>query len=91
LTNIFIKIILILSFGLVSLNASNTVKKEFNDTFDSIIEVVKDSTLTKEERNKKIIDTINPIFDFELMAKLSLVKHGSSYQKIRKKNLYHFM
>lgn len=81
MTNIFIKIILILSFGLVSLNASNTVKKEFNDTFDSIIEVVKDSTLTKEERNKRIIDTINPIFDFELMAKLSL---GKTWKQLSK-------
>jgi phospholipid transport system substrate-binding protein len=93
MNKIFIKILLLLSFGFTILNAnnSNNIKKEFNNAFNDILLVVKDEMLTKEQRNKKIIDIIDPIFDFELMAKLSLGKTWkklTSTQKNEFVNLY---
>ena len=41
---------------------------------DTVVELLKSKEISKAERNKKIINTINPIFDFALMAKISLGK-----------------
>ena len=41
---------------------------------DSVIVLLRDQDISKEERDKKIIGTINPIFDFKLMAKICLGK-----------------
>jgi len=69
------------------LNADTTtqIKKEFNNTFENIIKIVKDKSLAKEQRNQKIVNAISPIFDFELMAKLSLGKVWKSLKKDDKK------
>ena len=50
------------------------VKTDFLKKIDNVILIVEDTTLNKEQRNTKIVDTLTPIFDFELMAKLSLGK-----------------
>jgi len=50
------------------------LKVNFLNKIDEVIFVVKDKTIDKEERNSKIIDLLTPMFDFELMAKLSLGK-----------------
>ena len=57
----------------------------FNNTFENIIKIVKDKSLAKEQRNQKIVNAISPIFDFELMAKLSLGKVWKSLKKDDKK------
>ena len=41
---------------------------------DAVVGLLKNNDISKAERNKKIINTINPIFDFELMAKICLGK-----------------
>lgn len=39
-----------------------------------VIDYVKNKDLDKETRNKKIIDTVSPFFDFDFMAKICLGK-----------------
>ena len=41
---------------------------------NAIVELLRSKEFSKAERNKKIIATIKPIFDFALMAKISLGK-----------------
>jgi phospholipid transport system substrate-binding protein len=43
--------------------------------------VVKNKALTKDERNSNIVEVLTPMFDFELMAKLSL---GRVWKKLNK-------
>jgi len=41
---------------------------------DAVFAVLQQANLTDEEKNKKIIDIVTPLFDFPLMAKLTLGK-----------------
>jgi phospholipid transport system substrate-binding protein len=50
------------------------IKSVFSAKLEKIIETVQDTKLSTEIRNKKILDIITPMTDFELMAKLSLGK-----------------
>lgn len=46
---------------------------------DAVFAILQQADLTDEEKNKKIIDIVTPLFDFPLMAKLSLgKKHWSA-------------
>ena len=81
----FKKIILIIS--LVSMLFSNEldqIKKEFLETTDKMVKIVKDKTIQKDIRNDKIVKVISPIFDFELMAKISLGKIWKTMNKDQK-------
>lgn len=55
-------------------NEQESLQKHFLAKIDEVIIVVKDDTLKKEQRNTKIVEVLSPMFDFELMAKLSLGK-----------------
>lgn len=58
------------------------VKDIVKENIDIVISLVKDKSLDKETRNKKIIDTVVPFFDFEFMAKICLgKKHWQSMNK----------
>ena len=57
------------------------LKKHFLDKIDDVILVVEDNTLSKDDRNAEIINILTPMFDFELMAKLSL---GKAWKKMPK-------
>lgn len=48
------------------------LKKHFLKKIDEVILIVENKKLTKDERNGNIVKSITPMFDFELMAKLSL-------------------
>lgn len=50
------------------------VEKLLKPKIDQVISVLKDKSLDHDRRKRKIVDTINSIFDFELMARLSLGK-----------------
>ena len=79
----FKSLLFILLFINITLLADDkqTTQNEFVATFNKIIIVVKNKSLTKEQRDEKIVKTIEPIFDFELMAKLSL---GKKWKRISK-------
>jgi len=71
------KVVLALSMVLFftqSLMADEQValKKQFLTKIDEVITIVESKKLTKEQRNGEIVKTLTPMFDFELMAKLSL-------------------
>ena len=53
-----------------------------------VIRLLRDTSLEKETRNKKIIDEVNTMFDFKLMARLSL---GKKWKKIKKKQRKEFV
>jgi len=48
------------------------LKKYFLNKIDEVILIVEDKKISKDERNTNIVKTLTPMFDFELMAKLSL-------------------
>jgi phospholipid transport system substrate-binding protein len=55
-------------------NEQEILKKHFLNKIDEVILIVENKTLDKTKRNSKIVDALTPVFDFELMAKLSLGK-----------------
>ncbi|MGB3750298.1 MAG: ABC transporter substrate-binding protein [Arcobacteraceae bacterium] len=58
----------------VAANEQDALKENFLKKIDDVIVVVENSSIEKEERNSKIVEILTPMFDFELMAKLSLGK-----------------
>jgi len=75
---IFKKVLILLSLFLFTQNlqasAENDLKEDFLKSFDSVIKVVKNKNLNKDDRNVKIVKLLTPMFDFTLMARLSLGK-----------------
>ena len=58
----------------INANEQTNLQENFLKKIDNVILIVEDTTLNKDQRNTRIVDTLTPIFDFELMAKLSLGK-----------------
>lgn len=58
----------------VAANEQNALKKHFLQKIDEVIVVVENNSIEKEERNSQIVELLTPMFDFKLMAKLSLGK-----------------
>ncbi len=55
-------------------DALSDVKQIVSKSITIVIDLVKNKSLDKAIRNKKIIDTVVPFFDFEFMAKVCLGK-----------------
>ncbi len=53
-------------------DAQQEVKELFLQKIQTITTIVQDQTITKDERNSKIVAVLKPTIDFEIMAKLSL-------------------
>ena len=86
--NIVKKVLLIVGIFVFtqSLSANEQVdllKKRLMETIDKVVLIVENKKISKPTRNDRIIDTITPMFDFELMAKLSL---GKTWKKLDKAN-----
>jgi phospholipid transport system substrate-binding protein len=67
---------------------TDLLQKTFMKKIDQVIEVVLDKNITKENRNGKIVTLLSPMFDFELMAKLSL---GKKWKTINKEDRKQFV
>lgn len=67
-------IFLFMTTFIYGMDETALVKNQFVSKIDEVIFIVKDKTLSKDARNEKIVHAITPMFDFELMAKLSLGK-----------------
>jgi len=82
------KVFLIVSMFILTLNLSANIKDDLKSNFltkiDQVILVVKDKSLAKDQRNSKIVDILTPMFDFKLMAKLSLGKVWKRLNKINR-------
>ncbi|MCF6310393.1 MAG: ABC transporter substrate-binding protein [Sulfurimonas sp.] len=64
------------------------LKEHFLKNIDKVILIVEDKILSKDKRNKDIISVLTPMFDFELMAKLSL---GKAWKKLPKTDQKRFI
>ncbi len=53
-------------------NEQEQLKELFLQKIHKVTTIVQDETLSKDERNSKIVALLTPTFDFEIMAKLSL-------------------
>jgi phospholipid transport system substrate-binding protein len=71
---------LFLALGL-SADIKSDISTQFTTRLDAALQVVNNKEFTKEQRNQGIIDAIKPMFDFELMAKLSI---GRAWKKLDK-------
>jgi len=60
------------------------LKDHFLNKIDSVITIVKNKDIDKVTRNGQIVDTLTPMFDFTLMAKLSLGKKWKTLNKIER-------
>lgn len=82
---------LFLLFGFVPFGQADEaaeITKMAKEKVNNIITYLRDTSLEKETRNKKIIDEVNTMFDFQLMARLSL---GKKWKKIKKKQRKEFV
>lgn len=52
------------------------VKKIVSESIEVAIGLIKDKSIDKETRDKKIIEAVAPFFDFDFMAKICLGKKG---------------
>jgi phospholipid transport system substrate-binding protein len=50
------------------------VEKLLKNNLDAVFAVLQKKDLEQQEKNKEIVDIVTPMFDFELMARLSLGK-----------------
>ncbi|MDD3441744.1 ABC transporter substrate-binding protein [Sulfurimonas denitrificans] len=73
ISRVFFAFLVMFAFG-QSLVADEQaeLKKHFLNKIDEVILIVEDKKISKDERNANIVKTLTPMFDFELMAKLSL-------------------
>lgn len=56
----------------VGANDKDVVKELLKKKVEAAIAVLQKNDLDQQEKNKQIIDIVTPLFDFQLMAKLSL-------------------
>ena len=71
--NIFLLFLLLWTQLLVA-DEKIELKNFFLTKIDKIVVIAKDENLTKIKRNRDILEELTPLFDFKLMAKLSLGK-----------------
>lgn len=80
LRRLFIKFLLIVSIFSFSTNLfaneQDDLKTHFLEELSDIIKIIEDKQLSRDERNTKIVAELTPMFDFKLMAKLSLGKNA---------------
>ena len=69
-------------------NEQQNLKTHFLNKIDEVIMVVKNKALSKDDRNANIVEVLTPMFDFELMAKLSL---GKVWKKLNKSDKKQFI
>lgn len=65
-------------------NEQEVLKQHFLNKIDEVILIVENKTLDRETRNNNIVNLLTPVFDFELMAKLSLGKTWRSLTQAQK-------
>ena len=79
---------LFLLFGFVPFGQADEaaeITKMAKEKVNNIITYLRDTSLEKETRNKQIIAEVNTMFDFQLMAQLSLGKQWKQTKKRQRK------
>ena len=82
-----LKIYIVLVLFVTSLVADDKsyVKDNFSKIINDVLVVVKNKKLSADERNRKIVEIVTPIFDFALMGKLSLGKKWKTLSRSDRK------
>ena len=84
-----ILIVLLMLFFTSSASLADEVKEiraMTKEKVDIVINILKDKSLSKNEKKEGILETIDGLFDFSLMARLSLgKKHWKSLSKSKRK------
>jgi phospholipid transport system substrate-binding protein len=83
-----ILIIVVLVFNIYGIEVQSDIQKvesNFKIITKQIMGIVQFKNLDKDTRNMAIINTVTPMFDFRLMAKLSLGKRWKSIDKVKQK------
>ena len=65
---------LVLFYQSAAADDQREVENLLKDNLDAVINVLQKKGLEQQEKNKEIVDIVTPMFDFELMARLSLGK-----------------
>lgn len=60
-------------------NEQLELKEHFLNKINEVVLIVEDKNLSKNDRNSNIVKSLTPMFDFELMAKLSL---GNTWKQL---------
>ncbi|MBP9491296.1 MAG: ABC transporter substrate-binding protein [Aliarcobacter sp.] len=73
-----LKITIILTILLTNSYAlkKEEIQSEMAERIDNVLVVLKNKSLSKEEKKNQVISIVNDTFDFELMAKIALGKHS---------------
>ncbi len=88
ITGRIVVILLILFFTSSNLFADEVseIRTMTKEKVDIVINILKDKSLSKDEKKEGILETIDGLFDFNLMARLSLgKKHWKSLTKEKRK------
>ena len=72
---------LFLMFGFLFALPENKIESDMKVRLNNVEAVLKDKALTKEDKRKKLFNMLDDIFDFEIMAKISL---GRPYNTLSK-------
>lgn len=62
----------VLTASPVRADEAKDIRKTIEGIVTSSLEVLKDKTLSVDARKKKVVDIVEPVFDFQLIAKLTL-------------------
>lgn len=60
-------------------NEQSELKEHFLNKINEVVLIVENKNLSKNDRNSNIVKSLTPMFDFELMAKLSL---GNTWKQL---------
>ncbi len=76
---------LLLSYQSAAADDKNEVETLLKNNLDAVFTVLQKKDLDPQAKNKEIVDIVTPMFDFELMARLSLgKKHWPGLSQVKK-------
>jgi len=80
------KIIALLLLSIVSLHAieEQQIKKVMDTKVGKVLTILKDNTLSQHQKEQKSIQVIDDVFDYDIMAQISLGKQWRSLSKSEK-------
>lgn len=81
---ILFSLLLVLNFTYANFKKDN-IDAQMGNTIDKVLMILKDSNMPKE-KSEEIINLMDPIFDYELMSRLSLGKEWNLLSKEKKED-----
>ena len=84
--NLLVAVIsLLLFYQSAAADDKSEVEKLLKRNLDAVFSVLQKKDLEQQEKNKEIVDIVTPMFDFDLMARLSLgKKHWPGLSQLKK-------